>query len=595
MQTHPDGLTLEGPRHEWNPVSLSSQPENPQHTRAYALPAWLLSALYWVPVVLTCAWVLSLPVWPSQDGPLHLYYANILKQLMAHQPGVYADTYFIKSRVTPYSAYYHGLLLLNRVVSLETADKLIVCLYLLVFAASTRILLRTVGGSATLSSFLCLPVLLNWPVTMGFLNYSLSTCLAFLALAIWCRGIGQPRLWPRALFLLLVCLIMVTHPVPWMIVVSFAWLELALRLARSASERYRQDAQPALRSFRADLVTAVLACVPYLYLHRFKAVVQTLEPPLPIHWPAGLLPRIFSPAALEYVGRAQQFLRTLGVDVFVGGTLLPRLYRLGIDVLLLVALGFAVYNVWHSYRRRTWPLTNTFLLFGVLLLPFLLFLPDPLQGRYYFAVRMGIILVVAIITAASSAVRGRLGIVVAAGACALWLFSLSLAHRYITPAAQAIDSLRQAPAPPADGTPGLVMRPVGADAALGLNFLPDNWAFAHYYRRNNRVLYNTAWLGDPIILVGVRPAALPHLDTTYYESVPWFGSVLLPGNSQAAAILRRVGFVTLMRQSAPPLEHPFAAATGQTSPAPYGLGWTCQHGPANAWYVCTPPANRLEP
>ncbi len=567
----------------------TSQPEIALQTRAYATPARLVSALFWLLVVITCAWVLSLPVWPSQDGPLHLYYANIFKQLMAHQPGVYADTYFIKSRVTPYSAYYHGLLLLNHIVSLETADKIVVCLYLLAFATSTRVLLRTLSGSAVLSSFLCLPVLLNWPVAMGFLNYSLSTCLAFLALAVWCHGVGQLRLRLRALFLLLVCLIMVTHPVPWMLVVSFAWLELAVRLARCRSVRYRQDAQPAMRSFRLDVAIAVLACLPYLYLHHFKQVVQTLEPPLPTDWHQGLLPRLFSPGVLVYVGRAQQFLRTLGVDVFVGGSLLPRLYRVGIDAVLLTAFGFAVYSAWQSYRRHTWPLTNTFLLFSVLMLPFLLFLPDPLQGRYYFAVRLGIALFVAVVTAASPAVRGRLGMAVAAGSCAVWLFSLVLAYRYITPAAQAIDSLRQAPTPPADGLPGLVMRPVGAGGAPGLNFLPDNWAFAHYYRRNNRVLYNTAWLGDPIILVGVRPAALPHLDITYYESVPWFSSVLLPNNSQAGTILGRVGFVTQMRQSASPNENPFANHEKDTVPAPYAKDWQCIHGKRQAWYLCTPP------
>ncbi len=553
------------------------------------MPVWLLSALYWLPVVLTCAWVLSLPVWPSQDGPLHLYYANILKQLMAHQPGVYADTYYIKSRITPYSAYYHGLLLLNRVVSLETADKIVVCLYLLAFAASTRTLLRSTGGSATLASFLCLPVLLNWPVAMGFLNYSLSTCLAFMALAVWCRSIGQPQVWLRGLFLLLVCLIIITHPVPWMIVVSFAWLELGLRLARSRSSRFRQDAQAAMRSFPLDLAAAVLACVPYLYVHRFSQVVQTLEPPGPITLPAGRLARLLPHAVLVYVGRAKEFLSTLGLDVFVGGTLLPRLYRGGIVLLVLVGVGLALYSAWQSWRRRTWPLTTTWLLFGTLLLPFLLFLPDPLQGRYFFAVRLGIVFFVVLVTASSAAVRGWLGTLVAGGSWALWLFSLFLAHHYITPAAQAIDSLRQAPPPPGNGLPGLDIRAAGAGAAPGLNFIPDNWAVAHYYRRNNGVLYNTSWLGDPIILVGVRPAALPHLDTTYYESVPWFHSTLLPNNQAAADILGKVGFVLMMRENAPLQEQPFAAKPGERSPAPYAREWHCQTNRIRAWYLCLPP------
>ena len=571
-------------------LSVSPEADTTLYARPAVLPLWLTTALFWLPVVLTCAWVLLLPMWPSQDGPLHLYYVNILKQLMAHQPGPYLSTFYIKSHITPYSTYYYGLLALNRVVSLETADKLMVCLYLVAFAGSTRALLRAVSGGATWASFLCLPVLLNWPLVMGFVNYSLSTCLGFIALALWCRNIGQQRRWPRALFLLLICLMIVTHPVPWMIVVSFALLELAVRLLRSRSARFAHDARPAMRSFPLDAVTAALACVPYLYLHHFSSVVQTLEPPKvshethPSHIPHLLLP---------YVGRAQMFLRTLGVDVFVGGSLLPRLYRVGVDLLLVVAIGAAIYGLWRSLKRGEWTLSNTWLLFAVLLLPFLLFLPDPLQGRYFFAARMGILLFVALVAAASSVLRqSKAGMAVAAASVAFYGFVLALAVHYITPAARTVATLREAPVVQTGGMPGLSMMTAGAINAPGLNFNPDNWATAQYYRRNNLVIYNTAWLGDPIILVGVRPEALHRLDETYFESVPWFGSVFLPSNDSAAAILRRVGFVIMMRQNAPLHESPFAAHPGDTASAPYAHGWTCKNGPAQAWYLCLPPATR---
>ena len=564
---------------------VSRASETPAGLRA---PAALLLVLYWLPVALACAWVLSLPVWPSQDGPLHLYYANILKQLLAHQPGPYADTYYIKSYITPYSAYYYGLVALSSFVTLETADKLVVCLYMVLFAASTRTLMRAVAGGRTWASFLCLPVLLNWPVVMGFLNYSLSTCLGFFALAAWIGSIGRHRWLPRAWFLLLICLMMVTHPVPWMVVVSFALLELALRWLRSRSERYRADARVPMQTFRLDLGTAVLACVPYLYLHHFKRVVQTLEPVHASH--NARLVRLLPPAVLPFVERAQGFLRTFGLDVFVGGTPLPRMYRAGIVLLLLAAVVVALWSYFRNRRASQWTASKTWLLFSLLLLPFLLFLPDPLQDRYFFAARMGILFFVGLVAAAARALRRQVpGMVLAGFAYVLCLFTLGLAVKYITPAARTLATLQQAPAVGPPGTIGFTEQISGAGASPGLNFIPENWATAHYYRRNGYRIYNTSWLGDPIILVGVRPDALPQLDTTYFESVPWFGSVLLPDNPEAAAILRKVHFVVIMRQNASRNDNPFAENEGETEPAPYARGWNCAHGDAQQWYLCRPP------
>ena len=84
-------------------------------------------------VVVYIAWLLSLPAWPSQDGPVHLYYTHVLGALLSHQPTPYTHFYTIKHLLPPYALYYYALLVLSKAVSLLMADRLIVCAYVVLF------------------------------------------------------------------------------------------------------------------------------------------------------------------------------------------------------------------------------------------------------------------------------------------------------------------------------------------------------------------------------------------------------------------------------------------------------------------------------
>ncbi len=547
-----------------------------------------LLGLYFLPVLLTCAWVWSLPVFPSQDGPLHLYYVNALRQLLAHRPGVYMDAYTIKSYVTPYSVYYYSLIGLGKFVRLETADKIMICLYVLLFATATRTLIRSVTKGSAWAPFCTLPVLLNWPLMMGFVNYSLSTCLACFALAAWCSGIGRPEPRYRIAFLLLIALMMVTHPVPWLIVLGFVWFELGVRLIHSRFAPRRHSEATELRFWRLDVLTALLACLPTFYILHFNGMVQTVEPEGPPAMPAL---HFLSPGLLPFLGRAQQFLRTFGVDIYAGNELLPRLYRLAISVLLFAILIAAVTYLLRRRRGNTWSLAHTWLLFSLSLLPFLLFLPDKISDHYYFVSRLGILFFVSCVTGGSLAIQGmrKLGMSFAAFAYVLSMMTLAMAVRYITPVARSIASLSQAPAVPSTKHPGLLMQSPGFERVQGLDFLPNLWAGAHYFRQHNLLLYNTAWLGDPIILVGVRPGRLRELDATYYEGVPFLPSRMFLNGTALANVLDKVNLTVIMRQGAPEAQNPLADTLGATVPGAYAKDWTCIQGKPNAWSLCLPP------
>lgn len=90
---------------------------------------------HWAPIIyafLTMAVILSLPCFPSHDGPVHLYYADILRGLLTHS-GPYPQYFEIKSWVTPHMLEYFSLLVLELVFPALVAEKILVCVYVLLF------------------------------------------------------------------------------------------------------------------------------------------------------------------------------------------------------------------------------------------------------------------------------------------------------------------------------------------------------------------------------------------------------------------------------------------------------------------------------
>ena len=77
------------------------------------------------------------------------------------------------------------------------ADKLLVCLIFITTAFGFRYLARCLGPSGDLMSLFIIPLLLNWPLGMGFYNYCLAIGMALWALGFWYRAVQQRshRLW----------------------------------------------------------------------------------------------------------------------------------------------------------------------------------------------------------------------------------------------------------------------------------------------------------------------------------------------------------------------------------------------------------------
>ncbi len=483
-------------------------------------PLGKVSLLLFAIVACFCAWMLSMPSFPTTDGPVHMYYVHVLGSLLLHTNADYAHFFRIRHLLPPYSLYYYALLLLSGFMPMLVADRVIICVYFVSFVFGFRFLARQIGRSADLMTLLCTPLLLNWPLGMGFVNFCLSLSFSFWATGLWLKVQGTRTVWGRVGFLLLVTGIMLTHPVPLLLLLAVAGALLLARIVQTTREagRFTLPAHGA-----ADLATLLLASLNVGYVKLFangnplKQVNETGGPPTPF-WKGVMQQATICPRehALAFVfGRRP--------DILV--------YRFVLLAVLLLAIGLATSQFRRNRRAGTWTRGDTFFLLGAGLFCTLPFIPSQLNGLYFFADRLVICIWLAFLLAASGwsgraaslatrpgKVEGRTaawgGFALACVTVALVgdVTLLSSANRILRPIAENIAGLSQSSLG-IRGQVGFMMedpRPMLGEAPEGPSWNPYHWALMHAFRQNDAVIANAPWMHESIIPVAPS-AALPEV------------------------------------------------------------------------------------
>ncbi|HEX7599091.1 MAG TPA: hypothetical protein VF518_12820, partial [Polyangia bacterium] len=145
---------------------------------------------------------------PGLDLPFHLALADMLgKRGSAASP--YAPFYDGSLRLAPYAAHYIMLVALGKVMSLLTAHKLVVAVYIAGMPLSTSSLLAACGRSR-IPALLAFPLAYNLTLHYGFISFALSLPVLMLLLAQMVKHAhsqtGELRrtwLWTAAMGLLL--------------------------------------------------------------------------------------------------------------------------------------------------------------------------------------------------------------------------------------------------------------------------------------------------------------------------------------------------------------------------------------------------------
>ncbi len=80
------------------------------------------------------------------------------------------------------------MVLLSRLMDIDLADKLFVCLIAVCTAVGIRWSCVSLGPGGKWASLFVFPLLLHWPLMMGFMNYSLGLGLLFVIYGCWLRA-----------------------------------------------------------------------------------------------------------------------------------------------------------------------------------------------------------------------------------------------------------------------------------------------------------------------------------------------------------------------------------------------------------------------
>ncbi len=136
---------------------------------------------------------------PTEDGPAHLGNAYIIKEYHNAAAGRLRDFYVLNWRLPTNVVYHYALAALLFAVPPLVAEKLLLSLYLIIFATGVRYLIIAIHGRPHPAAFLAFPLFISYPFQMGFFGSMLS-----LACAVW----GLAYFWRRRAALTLGTIVM---------------------------------------------------------------------------------------------------------------------------------------------------------------------------------------------------------------------------------------------------------------------------------------------------------------------------------------------------------------------------------------------------
>ncbi len=522
-----DETQNEGPAHSTEPSPATRDRSKPASSRLEERALLALTVAY-------CVWVFSLPLFPTQDGAVHLYYAQALSHLLSGSQ-LYSQFFAIRHPLPPYQFHYLLLIGLTKLVRPLLAEKIVVCLMIVGFVYGFRALARKVGPSAGLVTLWIVPLSLNWMVGMGFHNFCLSMALGFWAMAAWLHAVSRRSSCSWAVYYALLLLVLFTHPVPLLITVAFAVSELLLRMTRRwFSKPNRIMFADRFHGLRTDIAFASFSLLAVGYIALFIK-----------HDPA---PNDLHPAHMAF--KTLLSLASLKSLSIIGKTPAAYAYRLSFYLILACAVRFALRGFRERWRKRQLQVSDLLLLGSLTLGIAFPLLPRSMNGADFFADRLIIyIWIGAIGAAACQPLRSARFHRFASSAAFLFaLGALLLTDHYVRPVAERV-ALLECVRSQAPGTRGIfVNSPVGPDTST-VSFDPYVWASARYFRQTDSVMLNAPWLDLPLSPLEARGEQFANLFTYINDYPDRFRDLLMHSKAVRESIAPLPEFIVAAEDS----------------------------------------------
>ncbi len=462
---------------------------------------------------------------------MHRYYIHVLDSLLQHK-STYAF-YQIRHPFPPYATHYITLLLLSHLFSFDIAEKIFVCLILVVFAWGLRLSGKRIGPAGPWITLLFVPLALSWPLMMGFFNFTLGVSLLLLATACW-QGISGNRGSALAAFAAVLLVLTFTHPIPLLLLILLCALDLLLSLV------LRPNPAPLHAWFREHK----LQCIALALTLAAAAFPAMAMDPSKTHSTLSLI-GFHSPfvrTSLLLTGLSPYNSRSLKVSIDV--------YRLCLWVTYLAGMAMGAWAAVRCFRQRRANFGVTVFLATLALTLALPFLPNFVNGSDFFATRLIFVLWPGALLAASAApltVRSQQVTAVAA-AVFFCIATLIPAQIYIRPLAHDLRRAELEPLPThARGAlllAGLMDEYVRHTKQLAFN--PLEWAPVLAFVSQNDVALDSPWIDQKITPLMAAPGSPLLVDDIALTPTSTTNPPLVPGRclpgAREAQIVRDSSF-----------------------------------------------------
>lgn len=435
---------------------------------------WLAAAPFVILLVISCVVVFLGRSFPSQDGPLHLYYADVTRNLLLGT-GLYDAGFQIHYYITPYITQTYVLVLLSSFVEPVIAEKLMVCLYVAGFCLGFRYLVRSVAPQNHTLSIFSFIFVFNYPVYKGFYNFCLGMALGFWIIGFWIRHSRQLTPKRSVMFAGLMLLMVFTHPIALGFCLMFLGLHTAVEVVWQAKDmgRWYDPAVLLLAGKRnvRSIAHVAAAALTVLWVTRFANADNDVQV-----------------ASVAMAERLQEFFL-----MYVIVPIRMRLWRWP-AMLALAAAGIAVAVYLWRQRRELRASQLSVALMSMACLAIAVVAPSKVSGGTHIAQRFALYGFVLLLAAGASTPMSPF-VRKSAVACGLpvvlfILFTLGQVHRGVL--ARVSSVFDAPPAPPEAKIAWVVSDSAGQTKEM--NWAPLRHLGAHYARRSKGVLVNFEWL-----------------------------------------------------------------------------------------------------
>jgi hypothetical protein len=226
---------------------------------AFTSRSWLL--------VLLLAALHLLPFWmveyiPTQDGPAHLYNAELLRVFDAPQSTTLRRYFEPREGILSNRLAHLTLARLMDVTTPRVAEKVFISVYLTMFVAGALYAVRTVNREHAALACLLLPLMVGYPLQMGFYAFCASVVGYLFAVGYWLRHRTHFRGRDALVLALLLVLTFLWHPFS----VVTAVIVLAVGFAASVALRWWYAGRTAYVRIGRELGLGLVALVPPLLM-----------------------------------------------------------------------------------------------------------------------------------------------------------------------------------------------------------------------------------------------------------------------------------------------------------------------------------------